>query len=120
MAQSTLTKVDELEKLYRLPDADKVKAYLGAHPGIVDFLLEARPHIEAEFGRDVVVELRLPRDDDRDSAGDLWANIQSSLDTDAALGKFDRLWDRWWGEASGRPESFPLYVAVEHPSEHGR
>ena len=25
MAQSTLTKVDELEKLYRLPDADKVK-----------------------------------------------------------------------------------------------
>jgi len=49
MAQSTIAKVDELEKLYRVQD-DKVKAYLGAHPEMVDLLLEARHHIESQFG----------------------------------------------------------------------
>ena len=48
MAQSTIAKVDELGKLYRL-DGEKVSAYLGAHPGMVDLLLEARTHIDSQL-----------------------------------------------------------------------
>jgi len=40
--------------------------------------------------------------------------IQSDLDADDAL---DRLWDEWWGDASGRPESWPLYIGVEYAAE---
>jgi len=117
MAQSTIAKVDELERLYRLPDGEKVKAYLGAHPGMVDLLIEARPHIESQFGSDVVVELRFPRSDGGDSDGELLAMIQSDLDADPSLDRFDRLWDRWWGDATGRPESWPLYIGVEYSRE---
>src|SRR5580658_875961 len=102
MAQSTLTKVDELEKLYRLSDAEGIKAYLNAHPELVDLLLEARPHIESQFGKDVVVELRFPSHEDFD--GELWAMIQSNLDAGPTGDRFDRLWDRWLGGATGRPE----------------
>jgi hypothetical protein len=114
MAQSTIAKVDELEKLYRLPD-DKVKAYLGARPEMVDLLLEARPHIEMQFGRDVVVELRFPRDEGL--KGDLMARIQSSLDADPALDAFDKLWDEWWGDASGRREAWPLFIGIGYIGE---
>ena len=115
MAQSTIAKVDELARLYRL-DGEKVKGYLGAHPEIVDILLEARPHIESQFGHDVIVELRFPRDEG-DFEGELLAMIQSNLDADPALDRFDKLWDRWWGDASGRPESWPLYIGVEYSRE---
>jgi hypothetical protein len=116
MAQSTIAKVDELERLYRLPDEEKVKAYLSARPGMVDLLLEARPHIESQFGSDVVVELRFPRNEG-DFDGELLAMIQSNLDADPSLDRFDRLWDGWWGDASGRPESWPLYIGVEYARE---
>ena len=43
--------------------------------------------------------------------------IQSDLDADPALDRFDKLWDRWWGDASGRPESWPLYIGVEDARE---
>jgi hypothetical protein len=119
MAQSTLTKVDELEKLYRLSDADKVKAYLNADPGIVELLLEARPHIESQFGRDVVVELRFPRGEG-DFDGELLAMVQSGLDAGPAFDRIDGFWDQWWGDASGRPESWPLYIGVEFARELGR
>jgi len=114
MAQSTIAKVDELEKLYRVQD-DKVKAYLGAHPEMVDLLLEARHHIESQFGQDVVVELRFPRDEGSD--GDLMAAIQSHFDPDPTLDRFDKFWDEWWGDASGRRESWPLYIGIDYPGE---
>jgi hypothetical protein len=117
MAQSTISKVDELEKVYRLADADKVKAYLGDHPEMIDLLLEARPHIESQFGPGAIVELRLPRNEDGDFNGQLLAMIQSGLEADPALDSFDRLWDRWWGNASGRPAAWPLYIGVEYARE---
>jgi hypothetical protein len=119
MALSTIAKVDELERLYRLPDGEKVKEYLGAHPEMLNLLLEARPHIESQFGGDVVVELRFPRNEG-DFSGELLAMIQSDLDADPALDRFDRLWDQWWGDASGRTEAWPLYIGVEYASESAR
>src|SRR5271163_105467 len=119
MAQSTIAKVDELERHYRLPEQERVKAYLSARPGMVDLLLEARPHIESQFGSDVVVELRFPRNE-RDFHGELLAMIQSDLDADLAFDRFDRLWDQWWGDASGRTEAWPLYIGVEYASGFAR
>ncbi len=100
-----------------MPEAEKVKGYLGARPELADILLEARPRIESVFGRGVDVELRFPRGYDGDHEAELLAMIQSHLDADAALDKFDVFWDQWWGDASGRRESWPLYVGVEYAGE---
>jgi hypothetical protein len=118
MVDSTIgAKVDELQKLYRMPEGEKISSCLSARPELIDILLEARPHIELQFGPDAVVELRFPRDYDGDHEGELLAMIQSHLDADAALDGFDRFWDEWWGDASGRRESWPLYVGVEYAGE---
>jgi hypothetical protein len=116
LAQSIIARVDELDKLYRLPDADKVKAFLSERPELLDVLLAARPQIELQFGQGVVVELRFPREEG-DVDGQLLAMIQSNLDADSTLDGWDRLWDSWWGDASGRPESLPLYIGVEYTGE---
>jgi len=111
MEQSTLdAKIDELERSYRVAD-ETVKSFLAARPELVNFLLEARPHIELQFGNDVVVELRFPRYEDDQK--DLLAMIQTDLEPDAATQRFNRFSDEWFGEASGRPESWPLYINVE-------
>jgi hypothetical protein len=110
-------KIDDLQKFCRFADEDRIKQYLTAHPELVDLLLEARPHIELQFGRGTVVELRFPRDYEGDYQGELLAMIQSHLDADDALDRFDKLWDEWWGDASGRCESWPLYVGIEYTGE---
>jgi len=117
MEQAIATKIGELERFYRMPEAEKIKAYLAARPELVDILLEGRPHIELQFGRGAVVELRFPRDYEGDHEGQLLAMIQSHLDADAALDGFDRFWDEWWGDASGRRRSWPLYIGVEYAGE---
>lgn len=118
MAQSTIaTKIEDLERYYRMPERDKIKAYLAAHPEIADLLLEARPHIELQFGRDVVVVLRLPRDWEGDEEEYLMAKIQSHDDVDTSMDQFDRLWEEWFSDASGRPESRPLYIGIEDVGE---
>jgi hypothetical protein len=116
MAQSTISKVDELERLSRMPEAAKVKAFLSERPELLDIVLEARPQIELQFGKDVVVELRFPREEG-DFEGELLAMIQSNLDADATLDGWDRLWDSWWGDVTGRPESRPLFIWVEYAGE---
>ena len=118
MAQSTIdAKIEDLERYYRMPEGDRIKAYLADHQEIADILLEARPHIELQFGRDVVVALRLPRDYEGDRQGELLAMIQSHNDADDAVDRFDRLWDAWFCDASGRRESWPLYIGVEYAAE---
>jgi hypothetical protein len=118
MVESTsASKIEELQHLYRMPEADKIKGYLATRPELAGILLGARPQIESHFGRDAVVELRFPRDYDGDYQGELLAMIQSHLDADAALDTFDRLWDGWWGDASGRRESWPLYLGIEYSGE---
>jgi hypothetical protein len=114
---TTAAKIGELQHLYRMPEANKIMDYLASVPALLDIILEARPHIESHFGRDAVVELRFPRDYDGDHRAELLAMIQSSLEADAALDRFDRLWDEWWGDASGRRESWPLYLGVEYAGE---
>ena len=119
--ESTIaSKIEELQHLYRMTEADKIKGYLATRPELAGILLEVRPQIESYFGRDVVVELRFPRDYDGDPDAGLLAMIQSHLDADAALDMFDRLWDTWWGDASGRRESWPLYLGIEYSGESGR
>ena len=117
MPTSTLAKIGQLERLYRIPDVEKVRAYLTAHPDAVDILIEAYPHLERHFGRRVIVELRFPRGCECDYQGDLLAMLQSQSDADTALEQFDRFWDEWWGDASARRESWLVYFAVEYSGE---
>jgi hypothetical protein len=118
MAQSTIaSKIDDLQRVYRMPEGDKIKEYLASHPGVADFLLEARPHIELHFGPKIVVELRFPRSYMGDREGELLAQIQFPYDADEAHDRFDKLWDEWLGDASGRPESFPLNIGIDFVEE---
>lgn len=120
MAQSTISKVDELEKLYRLVDADKVKAFLSERPELLDILLEARPLIELQFGQGVAVELCFPREGEGDPDEQLMARIQQSdLDAESSPDGWDRLWDAWWGDVTGRPESWPLHIGIDYTGEPG-
>jgi hypothetical protein len=120
MAQSTVSKVDELEKLYRLTDADKVTAFLSERPGLLDILLEARPQIELQFGKDAVVELRFPREGEGDPDGQLMARIkQSDADAASTPDGWDKLWDSWWGDVTARPESWDLHIGIDYTGEPG-
>jgi hypothetical protein len=60
MGQTTVDKVGQLERLYQLA-SDDVGAFLAARPETVECLIEARPHIEKQFGKEVVVDVRFPR-----------------------------------------------------------
>ena len=121
MEQSALAaNIQEVERLYRVREKDRVEEFLSSHPGLVDILLEARPHIERQFGRDVVVELRFSRIFEGDTEADLFAKIQTSLDLDTANELFDSFWDEWFGEASGRPEAWPLYINLEFVERESR
>jgi hypothetical protein len=51
--------MDELQKLYRMPEGGRIQLYLAARPELVDILLEARSHIELQFGRSVGPTMRL-------------------------------------------------------------
>src|SRR6266700_7190718 len=101
MEQSTIAaKIDELELYYRIPEGGNVKQYLAGRLELVDLLLEAYLHIELQFGRGAVVELRSPRDSEHDQVQTLLARIQTNLDADTASDRFDRFWDEWFGDAS--------------------
>src|SRR5690349_6955044 len=114
MEQSALAAhIDEVEHLYQIPEKEQARSFLAAHPELVDILIEARPHIERQFGRDAVVELRFSRHFEGDYERDLLAMVQTPLEADTALDLWDRFSDEWWDEASGRPESWPLYIGVE-------
>ena len=113
MAQSTATRIDELLEFCFWKD-EAVREFLAKHPELVDILLEARPHIELQFGR-VRVELSFPLGDWGE--GDLYAAIMSPFDADQTHDRFDRFWDEWWRDASGRRESFPLYIGIDFTSE---
>src|ERR1051326_6992821 len=98
MEQSALAAhIDEVERVYRVREKDRMKSFLAERPGLVDILLEARPHIERQFGRNVVVELRFPRMYPGESEADLLAMIQTPLEADTALDLFDKFWDEGFG-----------------------
>jgi hypothetical protein len=116
MAQSVLpAKISQLEKVYNVEE--EVRPFLADRPELVDLLLEARPHFERHFGSDVVVKLRFPIRFPGETDEDLFARIQSPFDVETSKAKFDKFWDAWFGEASGRPEAFPLYIAVDEVGE---
>ena len=110
------SKLDELQRQYAMPEREKVLAFLSARPGVVDFLLEARPHIELQFGRDAPVELLFPRDYGHDDLRDLlFATVYADLDVHDSEQRLNRVWDEWLGDASAKPESGSVVFGVEHP-----
>jgi hypothetical protein len=120
VATSTIAKIDKLEKLYRVPGGDKLKAYLTGRPDVLDILIEAYPHLERQFGPNAVVELRFLRAYESDYEGDLLAMVQSQAEAHTALDRFDKFWDEWSGDASASRASWPICIGVEYSGEYSR
>jgi hypothetical protein len=79
-------------------------------------LLEARPHLEKQFGRDAIVELRIPPryeryyDTDPEFSEDLFATVLTRLDPETTLALMNRFWEEWWAEEADRHRDYPLDV----------
>ncbi len=83
----------ELRRLYERADEAPVAAYLTQHPSAVRALVEAAPHLRAQFGERAVLRLELPRFDEEP----LFARIyQHGLVAEAALERIERFDDAWW------------------------
>jgi hypothetical protein len=118
MGQTTVDKVGRLEGLYQIA-GDDARAFLAERPETVDFLVEARPHIEKQFGRGVLVEIRTPHPDPEEpneQADHLLAMIKCDLDPADRI-RFDRFWDEWWCDASAHQRAFPITFANEYGGE---
>ena len=116
--ESVLTsRIDDIERLYRIQDKNEVMAFLATRPELVDILIEARPHIELQFGPDVEVVLRWPRFEEDQPRRVLFAMIQTPLDAQPAMDRINAFWDEWWGDASGRPAAFQLCIDFDFAPE---
>jgi len=89
---------------YVFEDAPKVRAFLGDHPSVSDFLLEVLPFLRESFGNGVILQLQIPSDEDLPVtiyAVALWDGTLD--DVRVALNRFD---ESWWTanghKASGR------------------
>lgn len=83
----------KLHRLYERADETPVAAFLEQHPDAVVALLEAAPHLRAEFGDRVVLRLELPRFDEEP----LFARVYGHhLTADDALGRIERFDAAWW------------------------
>ncbi len=83
----------ELRRLYERTDDVSVAAFLTRHPEAVEALVEAAPHLHAQFGDHVVLRLELPRFDEEP----LFARVyHHGLGGDRALERIERFDDTWW------------------------
>jgi hypothetical protein len=112
MGQTTVDKVGQLDGLYQIA-GDDVRAFLAERPETVGFLIDARPHIEEQFGKDVVVELRFPRNYEDDLQDYLLAMIRYSPDPGDGLDRWDRLWREWLGDATSVPRSWEVTIGID-------
>ena len=112
MGQTTVDKVGQLDGLYQIA-GDNVRAFLAERPDTVDFLVEARPHIERQFGQNVVVELRFPRNYEDDLQDYVLAMIRYSPDPGDGLDRWEHLWNEWLCDATAVPRSWAVTIGID-------
>jgi hypothetical protein len=93
-----------LEKLYFFRRPSEVKEFLEASPFLKPLLVEAYERIGNCFGPKPEVVLEVVTDPEADDDRQLFAFIQTSLPSEQALDKLDRLDDDWWLDAADRSE----------------
>jgi len=110
---ATVEKMAQVEKLYRIADGD-VRTFLAERPDTLEFLIEARQHVEKQFGPDVQVRLRFPRLFPGEEPGIFAEIICDAADAESDA-RFDRFWDQWWSASSatarGKGVTFSLEFA---------
>jgi hypothetical protein len=90
-----------IEEHFVLRDGHDVKAFLRAHPGLLDLVLEAYLHIRRVFGPVPAVILEL-LDDPESDFRELAALVQTDLDPEEALKGLDWIDVNWWLHAMRR------------------
>lgn len=81
-------------------DEAKALSLLAQRPDVAATLLEALPHVAANFGEDAPVLLVVVEHHNGEPAS-LAARIQSSTTGAGSLSKLLAFYDDWWNEASG-------------------
>ena len=98
--------IGEIEAIYAMRDAPRVRQYLRDHPEVIQVLLEARLCLEKHIGTDVRVFLEIVRDPEADRDQELFAYIVTTLSADEALRRLDAFDDGWFlkhiGNVAGR------------------
>jgi hypothetical protein len=115
MVTETIPVETEIAKLYRQPDAAKVKDFLVKHPKVAPLLVPLAGEIKRYFldhllGVDLVVDEN-PEDP---SSEDMFAVIRCDIeDAEAALDLLDKFEANWWAYIAAAAE-VPLHVDVEY------
>jgi predicted HTH domain antitoxin len=84
----------KLEDQYIFRDV-AVRRFLQVHPHLIEFLLDAFPHLQKHFGPSPRVELEVIHDPEIGPEGELIAYILTPLSVDKAQARLDRLDDEW-------------------------
>jgi len=86
----------EIARLYEMAEPPAIEAFLGAHPVVVELLLEAWRHIDSCFAPAPQVRLELVQDPEDDAEPELFAYIRTSLSVEEALAKLRQFDDEWF------------------------
>ncbi len=119
MIVDTLTKpahsepaIKPFERLYAFRKPEEVGQFLEAYPFLTPLLREAHDKIDDYFGPQTAVALEVVTDPEAMDDRELFAFIQTSLPSQEALDRLERLDQDWWLDASDRSEG-RLCIHVE-------
>jgi len=94
--------LQSLGQLYTFRRPQEVSQFLDTHPFLVPLLVEAHAKVAEYFGPSPDVVLEVVSDPEAENDRELFAFIRTTLPSDEALSKLDRLDQEWWLEASFR------------------
>jgi hypothetical protein len=96
--------IQSLKRLYAFRRPEEVSQFLKAHPFLVSLAIEAHDKIGDYFGLQTTVILEVVTDPEAIGDRELFAFIQTSLTSQEALDRLDRLDQEWWLDAADRSE----------------
>ena len=109
-----LETIGELESRYRFREPDKVRAFLLAHPEVLDLVVQAQAKIPEFLPADQPLELEVVRDpEDEHDDGELFAIVPTDLEPEDVRPRMRRFLREWLVDA-GRPVGLLFNVGVEY------
>jgi hypothetical protein len=106
--------IAELERRYRFREPEEVRAFLLAHPEVLDLVVEAAAKIPEFLPIDEGIELEVVRDpEDEHDPGELFAIVPTRLEPVDVRPRMHRLLREWLVDA-GRPFGLLFNVGVEY------
>jgi len=109
-----MKKIGTLEDRYQFREPDAVRAFLVAHPEVINLALQASSKIPELLPVDEGLALEVSREpEDVDDPGQLFAIVPTCLDPGDVRPYMDRLLDEWLVTA-GRPVGLLFNVDVEY------